>query len=239
MHAPSARTASELRRKCASRALPWWPTSGGAGPSCSPHVESTLSERRSSRISAIRRRSHARAPSPSCTAESSAESSSPAVQALVSRFIAANAGGGAAVNLDAQGVLLCRRIADIPLNSQLGHEHFFLMTSTQVAGAGHCGEGIPGHGQVDLPLSPMYINDHTADVGRSGVTCDLVNADEDCVNRELELGKHLGPWAPPFNDCQTFAASVIADCSLGTSSASGGSEGAPSTDDGGGGTYGY
>ena len=114
----------------------------------------------------------------SCTTESSAESSSPAVQALVSRFIAANAGAGPAVNLAEQGVLLCRRTAQL-------------------------------------------------------------NADEDCVDRELELGKQLGPWAPPFNDCQTFAASVIADCSLGASSATAGSEGAPSTDEGGGGTYGY
>src|SRR6185369_3864066 len=79
--------------------------------------------------------------------------------------------------------------------------------------------------QLDLPLSPICINDHSSEVGTPGVVCDQVEADPGCVNRELELGKYIGRWAPPFNDCQTFAADVIEEGStapdLGSQGASG------------------
>jgi hypothetical protein len=123
-------------------------------------------------------------------------------------------------------VLLCRRVADIPLNQYLKLEHHFIVTDDKAAGAGHCGGGIPGHGQADLPFSPMCINDHTADVGAPGVVCEPVDADKDCVDRQLELGKYIGRWAPPFNDCQTFTASVISECSNASSSSALGAEGA-------------
>ncbi|MEI9952296.1 MAG: hypothetical protein WDO74_25730 [Pseudomonadota bacterium] len=110
------------------------------------------------------------------------------------------------------GVLLCHRLADLPLNQYIGVQHHFIVTDTVAAGAGHCGGGVPGHGQIDLPLSPMCINDHSSEVGDPGVTCDPVEADPACVNRELELGKPIGLWAPAFNDCQTFAADVLAVC---------------------------
>jgi len=162
---------------------------------------------------------------------------STAIASLVHKF-----GPGPGVPLQptvgATDVLLCHRIADIPLNSVPGFEHFFIVTSLKAGGAGHCGDGIPGHGHIDLPLSPMCINDHAAEVGAPGVTCEPTNADADCVDQALEFGKPLGPWAPPFNDCQTFAADVIAECSRGTSYATGGAEGAPGAS-GEGGTLGY
>jgi len=167
--------------------------------------------------------------------------SSAAVQGLVSRLTGASAvpnGVPGAPSADGHGVLLCRRIADLPLNSYLQIEHHFITTNSKAGGAGHCGGGVPGHGQVDLPFSEMCVNDHSAEVGAPGVTCEPTNADEDCVTRELEFGNYIGPWAPPFNDCQTFAADVITECSKGTSYSSGGSEGAPG-EIGQGGTLGY
>jgi hypothetical protein len=140
-----------------------------------------------------------------------APESSAAVQQLVSRSSLSAMPGG--VYAGSTGVLLCRRVADIPLNEYLKLQHHFIVTEAKAAGAGHCGGGIPGHGQIDLPLSPMCINDHASEVGRPDVVCEPVVADPTCVNRELEFERPIGPWAPPFNDCQTFAARVIADCS--------------------------
>jgi hypothetical protein len=117
-------------------------------------------------------------------------------------------------------VLVCRRVADIPLNEYLRFEHHFVVTDEKAAGAGHCDGGVPGHGQIDLPLSPMCINDHSSEVGTPAVVCEPVEADPSCVNRELEFGKYIGRWAPPFSDCQTFAAQVIAKCSIDPSSSS-------------------
>ena len=137
---------------------------------------------------------------------------SPAVQQLVNRAWPSPS-LPAGVNAGSTGVLLCRRIADVPLKEYTQLQHHFLMTELTAAGAGHCAGGVPGHGPIDLPLSPMCINDHSPEVGAPGVICEQVEADPTCVNQELELGKHIGLWAPPFNDCQTFAANVIANCS--------------------------
>jgi len=30
-------------------------------------------------------------------------------------------------------------------------QHHFIVTDAKAAGAGHCGGGVPGHGQIDLP----------------------------------------------------------------------------------------
>lgn len=40
-------------------------------------------------------------------------------------------------------------------------------------------------------------------------TCD---EDEACVEKELQLGRDTGAWTP-MNQCQTFAAEVLAKCS--------------------------
>jgi hypothetical protein len=126
-------------------------------------------------------------------------------------------------------VLLCRRIADFPLNQYTKFQHHFIVTEAKAAGAGHCGGGVPGHGQIDLPLSPICVNDHSSEVGTPGVVCDPVEADPSCVNRELEFGRYIGLWAPPFNDCQTFAADIIAECSTAPELSSQGAAGAEGT----------
>jgi len=156
------------------------------------------------------------------TSEPSA--SSRAVQQLVDR--ASQPAVPSGVYAGSTGVLLCRRVADVPLNEYVKVQHHFIVTEAKAAGAGHCGAGVPGHGQIDLPLSPMCVNDHASEVGTPGVVCDPVEADPICVNRELEIGKHIGRWAPPFDDCQTFAAKVIADCSIAADPGSEGASGA-------------
>jgi len=149
---------------------------------------------------------------PPISSGTEAPTSSPAVQQLVNRSSLSAIANG--VYAGSTGVLLCRRVADIPLNEFIKLQHHFIVTDAKAAAAGHCGGGVPGHGQIDLPLSPMCINNHSSEVGTPGVICDQVETDPDCVNRELELGKHIGRWAPPFNDCQTFAANVITEASV-------------------------
>lgn len=39
------------------------------------------------------------------------------------------------------------------------------------------------------------------------------DVDEDCVNRELDIGKDLGIFFPGFNDCKGFVAGVLSRCS--------------------------
>ena len=62
----------------------------------------------------------------------------------------------------------------------------------------------------------------------------LGHHDPECVNRDLDVGQHLGRWAPPVNDCQTFVAQVLADCPGAPSDAVNSSGGAPVTQSGGG-----
>lgn len=182
----------------------------------------------------------------------SASESSPAprpsaVQGLVNRFLVPQCSvseSKAEPRKPAADVLLCHRPADFWGNSVLQLQHRFVVTDSRAGGAGHCGGGIPGHGQVDLPFSEMCIIDHAPEAGGEGVVCDPVNADPECVNRELDFGQHIGRWAPPVNDCQTFAAQVLADCPGAPRDAVYSSGGAPATpsaggDDGEGGARGY
>ena len=136
-------------------------------------------------------------------------------------------------------VLLCRRVADLPLNSFFKLEHHFIKTNGRAGGAGTCGGGVPGHGQSDLPFDSMCMNDHSSESGDE-VICEEVDVDEDCVAAKLNFGEELGPWAPPFNDCQTVAHDILAECSnQGTFYPFGGSEGAPGWLGSEGGTFGY
>ena len=154
---------------------------------------------------------------PTTKAPTQSPSQPSAVDALVKRLSVATGSGGSGSSLrssSGQEVLFCHRVADIPFNSHLHLEHHFLATSSRAGGAGHCGDGVPGHGHIDLPLSSMCVVDHAAEVGAPGVTCEPVVADESCVERALQPGAYLGPWAPPFNDCQTFVARVLAECAL-------------------------
>ena len=62
-----------------------------------------------------------------------------------------------------------------------------------------------------MPFTPVFVSEHACDTPDR---CeDLHDVDEECVNRELAIGRHLGRFLPGYNDCQTFAESVFKKCS--------------------------
>jgi len=69
-------------------------------------------------------------------------------------------------------------------------------------------------GNSDLPLSPVQVVDHTDQSLQPNAQCDIQpSVDEDCVNRELEIGKKLGLWGPT-NQCQSFVNEVVNKCRI-------------------------
>jgi hypothetical protein len=65
--------------------------------------------------------------------------------------------------------------------------------------------------EYEPPYStPVYVSDHSCDTG----SCQLIDdIDEDCVNEELGIGRSLGRFDLAFNNCRSFANSVIEKCS--------------------------
>ncbi|HMS07796.1 MAG TPA: hypothetical protein PKD73_18830, partial [Burkholderiaceae bacterium] len=68
-----------------------------------------------------------------------------------------------------------------------------------------------GNDASGFPFVPVVVSDHSCD--KPTIITPLPNVDEACVNKELEMGKALGRFAPPFNSCQTFTQDVIQKCS--------------------------
>jgi RHS repeat-associated protein len=119
----------------------------------------------------------------------------------------------------APGVYKCCR--DIEENSCLaklgnacGFQHCFLKTSTKAAGMG------PEGGTADvLPVCPCgsktAVIDHAGESSKPGSKCSLIPLiDEDCVNKELDIGKSLGKWSLG-NQCNSFVDNIITKCSKG------------------------
>ena len=91
-------------------------------------------------------------------------------------------------------------------------EHCWLQTNTITAGMAsspQCRANVGGRYEF-LWKTKVYVSDHSCEVGgRCNVIPDM---DEDCVNRELAIGKSLGRFGF-FNNCQTFVFSVTKKCS--------------------------
>ncbi len=47
---------------------------------------------------------------------------------------------------------------------------------------------------------------------RAQSACLVEDVDSDCIERELTLGKDIGRWAPPFNDCNTVVEDAVERC---------------------------
>ena len=60
---------------------------------------------------------------------------------------------------------------------------------------------------------PVQITDHSKDIATRSTK--MLNVDEDCVNKKLEIGKPLGRFMPPFNHCQSFAYGTVNQCRTG------------------------
>ncbi len=112
-------------------------------------------------------------------------------------------------------VLLCHRPADLPfpLNQ---FDHYWIKTDTLEAGMGGMGGGVPGQaGNSDWPYDPTQTVDHTGQSLAPNSSCEVQrNVDEQCVNNLIVPGQPTGPWNP-YNQCQSFAYSVIGRCRTG------------------------
>ncbi len=114
---------------------------------------------------------------------------------------------------DPLGLAVYRCCRDIQVNvvanalsRLLGLRHCFIKTDTKECGMGPAGGG-------PLPANPLGIPTQVTDhAGQSaGATCELVQADEDCVNRKCKIGRSTGPWGPR-NQCNTWADAALGDC---------------------------
>jgi hypothetical protein len=109
-------------------------------------------------------------------------------------------------------------VADIPFNF-FGLEHVWLRTASSEAGLGLPGGAVPAEAQYRTrDASPYFtkteVVDHAGRGNRAGVVCDEIPEDfidEECVNRELDIGKPQGRWSP-LNQCQTFVDEVLETC---------------------------
>lgn len=109
------------------------------------------------------------------------------------------------------GVMLCKRVADLPGKDIHGAEHWWLQTTRKSAGMGPANGNVPGHGESLPEDFDTKIIDHSKEVATS---CARVTkpVDEDCVDRELQIGESTGTWIPGVNDCHTVLEKVIDKC---------------------------
>ena len=79
-----------------------------------------------------------------------------------------------------------------------------------IAGGGYGYSGSGGGGGSGYPGMPVYISDHSCDKAES---CeDFPEIDEDCVNKELEIGRRIGRFHP-LNNCQSYVGDIFQKCS--------------------------
>jgi len=87
-------------------------------------------------------------------------------------------------------------------------EHCWLKTDTIEAGMGATRGGVPGE-NYDYPFSKVEVTDHSND---NPTSCEHIpDVNEECVNRELIIGKQLGRFHL-MNHCQSFTNEVISKC---------------------------
>jgi hypothetical protein len=75
---------------------------------------------------------------------------------------------------------------------------------------------VPGqNAPADLPFIPVAVVDHTGESQAPNASCvEIPNEDEDCVGRELRVGKPEGRFVPGVNDCISFAGRTLNKCDL-------------------------
>jgi RHS repeat-associated protein len=110
------------------------------------------------------------------------------------------------------GVMLCSRPAEIALGLI---DHYWVVTATKSAGMG-ANANIPAGQQYEGIGMPVRVNDHSNDTPSQCAT--MQNVDADCVNRQLTIGRPIGRFIPPINQCQSFAYSVVNSCRTGSQS---------------------
>ena len=87
-----------------------------------------------------------------------------------------------------------------------GLRHCWIKTDTKQAGMGEDG---PRNKDGCCGKQPVKITDHSSE---TPTTCvDIPDADEECVDNELAIGKSLGVWSPG-NSCLDLVGDVIKKC---------------------------
>jgi RHS repeat-associated protein len=91
-------------------------------------------------------------------------------------------------------------------------DHCWITTNAKSAGMGADPNIRPGEQSEGIGMS-VQITDHSKD---SAIQCiPQKNVDEQCVNNQLQIGKPLGRFLPPFNQCQSFAYGTVNLCRFG------------------------
>ena len=119
--------------------------------------------------------------------------------------------GGPIVNSDPLGldVEICCR-PDQVTGGLL--DHCWVKTDTKAAGMG-ANPNIPPGMQYEGLGMPVQIIDHSKDTATHCTKQNNVN--EQCVNDQLKIGKPIGRFLPPVNQCQSFAYGVVNSCRTG------------------------
>lgn len=110
------------------------------------------------------------------------------------------------------GVMLCSRPAQIAGGLI---DHYWVVTATTSAGMGG-NPNIPPGQEYEGWGMPVTLNDHSNDTATQ--CTEQQNVDTQCVNQQLTLGRSLGRFMPPINQCQSFAYSVVNRCRVGPQS---------------------
>jgi hypothetical protein len=92
----------------------------------------------------------------------------------------------------------------------VGFRHCWLKTGSVEAGMG------PNPPSANLPSCPFgtstEINNEAGDSTARGAQCtEQPNANEECVNKALQIGKDTGSWGLT-NNCNTLADGILAKC---------------------------
>lgn len=93
-----------------------------------------------------------------------------------------------------------------------GINHCWIQTDTISAGMG-ANPNIPPGQQYEGYGMPVQITDHSKDTPTQ--CAPQKNVDEQCVNSKLQIGKPIGRFLPPFNQCQSFAYGTVNSCRTG------------------------
>ncbi len=101
------------------------------------------------------------------------------------------------------------QICSAPANIASGFlDHQWIKTDSIEAGMGGDVQN-PGEEYESLFVTKVKVTDHSGQSeAREGASCEVVEADEDKVNKQLQLGKPLGRFSPS-NNCQTFVRQVL------------------------------
>jgi hypothetical protein len=87
-----------------------------------------------------------------------------------------------------------------------------VQTGTISSGMGADPNSPPGQ-QYEGVGMPVQITNHANDTPTQCMPQKNVN--EQCVNNKLQIGKPIGLFLPPFNQCQSFAYGIVNSCRTG------------------------